>query len=87
MTLIAREQPRGHAVRSLRESVGLERDEFAEPLHINAEKLKNYEIEKRGVLMPEATWLLARITYDPLAREQWNKSTQRRRRMAAADEG
>jgi DNA-binding transcriptional regulator YiaG len=71
MSLIDLERPRGLRVRLLRQRAGLDRAVFGQHLHASEQKIKNWENEKGGALMPAEVWLLARITFDALARQQW----------------
>lgn len=54
-------------VRELRLRYQLSQKEFAVPIQADEQKVKRWE--KNG--MPEIQWLLTRITYDPVARNQW----------------
>ncbi len=72
-------RPRGDEVRRLRESIVINghvctREEFGAPLLTHWERVKDYELEARGARAPALWWLLARITWDALARAQWIKS-------------
>jgi len=66
----------GDELRALRERQTVEgrpmdRKEFAALLHTTAEHIKNCELEKSNARLRGPAALLARITFDPLARAQW----------------
>lgn len=76
-------QPAGSTVRNFRLAILIDgkpctAERFADSLGVNVQNINDYEVEKRGKRMPAVLWLLARITWDALARAQWMKSLPKR---------
>jgi DNA-binding XRE family transcriptional regulator len=76
-------QPTGAQLRAFRlritiKGVPCTQQQFADEIGVSLQSLQDYETEKKGKLMPGPLWLIARITWDALALEQWKKTRPKR---------
>jgi transcriptional regulator with XRE-family HTH domain len=78
-----RAQPTGPELQAFRLRITIKgqpctQQQFADSIGTSLQNVKDYEIEKKGKLMPGPLWLIARITWDALALEQWKKTRPKR---------